>query len=238
MEAMVSKKTGDEGGGTAGVRRRMPPEERREAIAATARDLALTEGLQNLTHRNIAAKLGVTHALVVHYEPSIESLRLRVYQDLLQTEFMTVDSQVARHPKAMHKLSELIRVTSRPGREDFAGVWLDGWSLGRRHPETAEAVRHMMDRWQAMVAAILEQGESDGEFNVPGADSCAWEIIALLDGFNAHTIVGYRDPGQYRERVAAPIEARLNVAPGTLIKDPPPPLQKPADGSPRHQEEQ
>lgn len=234
----MSKKAGDEGGGTAGVRRRLSPEKRREAIAATAQQLALTEGLQNLTHRNIAARLGVTHALVVHYEPSIESLRLRIYLDLLQTEFVTVTSHVARYSKAVHKLSELIRLTSRPGREDYAGVWLDGWSLGRRHPETADAVRLMMDRWQAMVAAILEQGMSDGDFDVPCADSCAWEIIALLDGFNAHTIVGYRDPGQYRERISAPIEARLNVPPGTLTKDPPPPMQKPADGAPRQQEEQ
>lgn len=238
MDTTVSKKTAEGGGATAGVRRRLSPEKRREAIAVTAQQLALTDGLQNLTHRNIAAKLGVTHALVVHYEPSIESLRLRVYQDLLQTEFMTVTSQVARYPRAVHKLSELIRLTSRPGREDYAGVWLDGWSLGRRHPETAHAVRHMMDRWQAMVAAILEQGTSDGDFDVPGADSCAWEIIALLDGFNAHTIVGYRDPGQYRERISAPIEARLNMTPGTLTEDPPPPLQKPVDGSPQQQEEQ
>ena len=234
----MGKKTGDAGGGTAGVRRRLSPEKRREAIAAAAQQLALTEGLQNLTHRNVAAKLGVTHALVVHYEPSIESLRLRVYQDLLQSEFAAVSSQVARHPRAVHQLSELIRLTSRPGREDYAGVWLDGWSLGRRHPETADAVRHMMDRWQAMVAAILEQGDSDGDFDVPGADGCAWEIIALLDGFNAHTIVGYRDPRQYRERIAAPIEARLNVTPGTLTENPPSPRQKPADGAPQQQEEQ
>ena len=234
----MSKRTGDENGGTVGVRRRLPPEKRRKAIAVTAQQLALTEGLQNLTHRNIAARLGVTHALVVHYEPSIESLRLRVYQDLLQAEFVTLTSHVARYPTAVHKLSELIRLTSRPGREDYAGVWLDGWSLGRRHPETADAVRLMMDRWQAMVAAILEQGNSHGDFDVPGADGCAWEIIALLDGFNAHTIVGYRDPGQYRERIAAPIEARLNMIPGTLTKEPPPPPQKPADGAPRQQEEQ
>lgn len=234
----MSKKSGNEGGGTAVARRRMSPARRREAIAATACQLALTEGLQNLTHRNIAAQLGVTHALVVHYEPSIESLRLRVYQELLRAEFETVESHVAGYPDAVHKLSEVIRLMSRPGREDYAGVWLDGWSLGRRHQETADTVRAMMDRWQAMVAAILELGTSEGVFDVPDADSCAWEIIALLDGFNAHTVVGYRDREQYRARIAAPIEARVNVAPGTLNENSSPLPQEPTNDSPPQQEEQ
>lgn len=198
-------------------RRRLSPEERREAITAAACQLALREGLQNLTHRNIAAQLGVTHALVVHYEPDIEQLRTRIYEVLLQQELDDVRSMVDQHTGSLPKLVELIRLMSRPGREEFAGVWLDGWSIGRRHEQTAAVVRTMMDRWQDMVSRILNHGIADREFTLSDPDDCAWEIIALLDGFNAHTIVGYRNLGHYRMRIAAPIEARLSLQPGTLL---------------------
>lgn len=204
------------GSGGPGSRRRLNREERLEEIRAVAQAQALSSGLQQLTHRSIAAELGVTHALVVHYEPDIESLRARTCEALLMGEFDEVVGTLNGDADPVSNLSRVIGLMSRPGREDFAGVWLDGWSLGRRDAAAARAVRALMDRWQGLVANMLSRGTGAGVFADVDPQECAWEIIALLDGLSAHTLVGYGDPQHYSARVAAPVEARLGLARGTL----------------------
>ena len=202
--------------GTSGPRRRLSRTDRLEEIRAVARTQALRAGLQQLTHRSIAAELGVTHALVVHYEPDIESLRARTCEALLAGEFAEVVDALDADADPVIRLGRVIGLMSSPGREEFAGVWLDGWSLGRRDAGAAQVVRSMMDRWQDLVAGLVSRGIDSGAFADVDPQECAWEIIALLDGLSAHTLVGYGDPQHYSARVAAPVEARLGMAPGTL----------------------
>ncbi|GEC98299.1 transcriptional regulator [Kocuria varians] len=200
----------------ASPRRRLSSEQRREQILNTAEAQVLRSGLQHLTHRGIASELGVTHALVVHYEPDMGALRARVCESLLLAEYDETCARLASVPDAVAGVRELIALMSRPGREEMAAVWLDGWSLGRRHGPTAEVMRQMMDRWQGFVAELVSRGIAAGEFADVDAQACAWEAIALLDGLNAHTLVGYGDRSHYTERVAAPMEARLGLPHGTL----------------------
>lgn len=198
------------------ARRRLSPHQRRQAIWTAARDVVLSDGLQNLTHRSVAGRLRVTHALVVHYEPDIEALRVRVCAALLTEEFGQTRDRLAMHESAVSQLAELVRLLSRTGREDLAGVWLDAWSLGRRSPVLAGTVRGLMDSWQALVTGIVAAGRARDEFEISDPEACAWELIALLDGLNAHTMVSYGDPADYRFRIAALLEARLKLPPGTL----------------------
>lgn len=208
-----------DGPGTMRARTRLSPTERREHICIAACDLALTEGLQNVTHRSVAVRLGVTHALVVHYETDIEALRTRVCSRLLIGEMDEINAQLMRCETAVARLAQLIRILSCTGREEFAGLWLDAWSLGRRSPAMAEQIRAIMDKWQDMVTGIIMAGVARTEFSVADPEACAWEFIALLDGLNAHAIVSYGDPADYRQRLAAPLESRLGMAPGTLTQD-------------------
>lgn len=192
-------------------RRRRSAAERRSSIDAAARDLALADGLQNITHRSIAGHLGITHTLVVHHAPDMGALRIRACEALLCEEYDAMDALASPHPSAIAQLSVLIRALGRTGREDYAGVWLDAWSIGRRDPSMARTVRSAMDAWQALIAAILTVGAENEEFSVDDPGACAWEFIALLDGLNAHTLVAYGDPADYPARLAAPLAARLSL---------------------------
>ncbi|MGO1399010.1 MAG: TetR family transcriptional regulator C-terminal domain-containing protein [Brevibacterium yomogidense] len=200
-------------------RRRLSAAKRRASIDGAAQDLALADGLQNITHRSIAGHLGITHTLVVHHASDIGDLRVRACEALLREEYETAEALTADAPRATDQLVALIRELGRTGREDRAGVWLDGWSIGRRDPLMARAVRTAMDAWQALIVAILVDGAEHGEFSVDDPRAAAWEFIALLDGLNAHMLVAYGDPTDYPARLAAPLAARLSL-PTKALFDP------------------
>lgn len=191
--------------------------QRRASIDAAARALALTDGLQNLTHRSIAKHLGITHTLVVHHAPDVGEVRVRACGALLDEEYAAMEALAAPHHGAVARLSALIHALGRPGREEHAGVWFDGWSIGRRDEKMAQTVRDAMDAWQGFITRILTDGIRRGEFSVEDPQACAWEFIALLDGLNAHTLVAYGDPADYPARLAAPLAGRLSIPAASLI---------------------
>lgn len=196
--------------------RRLSRAQRHQQIRDTAASQALRGGLQQLTHRGIASALGVTHALVAHYEPDMEALRAHVCGALLQEEFEYLQQHLEAVSDPVEGARTLIRLMSSPERSAHAAVWLDGWSLGRRHADMATVMRAMMQSWQELVSGLVSRGVASGAFANVDARACAWEAIALLDGLNAHMLVGYGRRGEYTERIAVPWEARLGLAPGTL----------------------
>lgn len=224
------------GTGTAsGKRRRLSAVERRAAIAAAAQELALADGLQNLTHRSIAGHLGITHTLVVHHAADMGEVRAHACEALLREEFEDCEALTAPHATAVGRLAVLIDTLSRTGREDHSSVWLDGWSIGRRDPRMARTIRSAMDMWQEFIAAILTAGAEDGEFTVDDPQAVAWEFIALLDGLNAHTLVAYGDPADYAARLAAPLAARLCL-PAEALTGAPDPDGRAATARTHHEE--
>lgn len=227
--------TGTRAGPTtkAGRRRRLSAAQRRSSIDAAAQELALADGLQNVTHRSIAGLLGITHTLVVHHAADMGELRAHACEALLREEFETCEALAAPHTTAVMQLSVLIDALSRTGREDHSSVWLDGWSIGRRDPRMARTIRSAMDTWQEFIAAILIAGASRDEFSVDDPQGAAWEFIALLDGLNAHTLVAYGDPADYPARLAAPLAARLSLPAEALTS----PTTAAGPRSPTHHEE-
>src|SRR4051794_21027519 len=56
------------------ARSRKRPEERREEILSAAAAIALDEGLERITLRAVAGRLGVRPGLISHYFPAAEGL--------------------------------------------------------------------------------------------------------------------------------------------------------------------
>lgn len=197
-------------------RQRMSPKDRLASIKEAAQQQALKEGLQTLTHRSLAARLGVSHSLIVHYISDLAELRAQTYSKLILAELSSIQVSVAPAPTAIGKLTELIGLLSVTGREETASLWLDGWTIGRLDALMAAEVRAAMLAWQDFIEEILNMGVEAGDFDVDDVSGCAWEIIALFDGLNSHMLVAFGAPEEYRFRIAAPIESRLHLQPGTL----------------------
>lgn len=197
-------------------RQRMSPRDRVAAIEEGARQQALEAGLQALTHRSLATRLGVSHSLIVHYISDLEEFRAQTYSKLILAELSSIERAVAPVPTGIGKLVELVRLLSVTGREETASLWLDGWTIGRLNALMAAEVRSAMHAWQDFIEELLSAGVHAGEFEIDDVSGCAWEIIALFDGLNSHMLVAFGAPNEYKLRMAAPIESRLGLQPGTL----------------------
>jgi AcrR family transcriptional regulator len=200
-------------GGTKRARR--SPAQRRDEIARAAVALALDDGLSAITLRAVAARTGVTSALVAHYVPGMEELVASTFTAVVDAELAEV-AALSASGGAVARLAALLRTLLDGTRDDVTLVWVEAWALGRRSEPLAAAVRDAMDRWQATLARLVESGIAEGAFHVDDAADAAWQLLGMIDGVNAQSLVrwgGAPDRSALMERAA---EGLLGLASGAL----------------------
>ena len=87
--------------------RRLPPEERERSIVDAAVSLAGESGLEALTVRAVAARVGVTPALVAHYRPVMESFVAEVFTTIVAAER---DEVIASYDPSVDLRTNLLRL--------------------------------------------------------------------------------------------------------------------------------
>ncbi|HEU4807997.1 MAG TPA: TetR family transcriptional regulator C-terminal domain-containing protein, partial [Homoserinimonas sp.] len=179
---------------------RLAPAVRAAEILDAARAIALEGGLNAVTLRSVATRVGVTPALIAHYEPSMDALLATTFTSIVQSELAEVIERLAHEPTPTDALRRLINTLLEPERQETTAIWVDAWSLGRRNDVISDAVRVQMDAWQDFVVAIVQAGIDSGEFTTNEPDAVAWQLIGMIDGLNAQSLVRYRD-AQSRSRL-------------------------------------
>ncbi len=202
---------------------RKSPHERSAEIEDAARAIALAGGLTTVTLRSVAASVGVTPALVAHYQPSMEALVASTFTAVVAAELADVATLLAPFPTATERLSQLIDTLQDGSRDDLTLVWVDAWSLGRRSEVLAAAVRTQMDAWEALITAVLVAGRDAGEFTTDDPDTVAWQLLGMIDGLNAQSLVHYRDAPSRGRLIAHAIEHELGLPTGALTSPEPTP---------------
>ncbi|MGO4536473.1 TetR/AcrR family transcriptional regulator [Leifsonia sp. 2MCAF36] len=195
---------------------RRPPEERRAELATAARDLALDDGLAAVTLRAVAARAGVTPALVAHYNPAMDELVASAFAAVVGAELTEVRILLARADDATGRLTLLLRTLLDGTRDDVTLVWVEAWALGRRNEALAAAVRAQMDAWQALILAIVEEGVADSAFITDDPAQTAWQLLGMIDGLNAQALVRWGAAGDRAPVLARAVEGMLGVARGTF----------------------
>ncbi|TFV95332.1 TetR/AcrR family transcriptional regulator [Leifsonia flava] len=195
---------------------RKSAEERAAEIRTGARDVALEGGLWAVTLRSVAARVGVTPALVAHYQPNMEVLVADTFTAVVAAEMAEVAGIVEPYTSPTDRLAALIHTLIETARDDVTTVWLDGWSLGRRSAPLATAVRAQMDAWQHLVLGIVDDGCSTGEFTASDPQTVAWHLLGMVDGLSAQGLVSYRDPAARGRLVTDALEHALGLPSGAL----------------------
>lgn len=198
------------------VRTRKAPAQRAAEIIAAATTLAREHGLSALTLRAVAERAGVTPALVAHYQPSMEDLVARVYTDLVAEEVREVGALLAAEPDPAARIVRLIETLLDGTREDLTVVWVEGWAMARRNEPLAGAVRLQMSTWHRLVEGVVAEGHAAGEFTTEEGPDAAWQLIGMIDGLNAQSLVRESDPATAIAQLSRAAETLLGARPGTL----------------------
>ncbi|HET8927647.1 MAG TPA: TetR family transcriptional regulator C-terminal domain-containing protein [Microbacterium sp.] len=220
--------------GTAAPRRspRRSPEQRRAQIAAAARELALDEGLAAVTLRAVAARAGVTPALVAHYMPSMDDLVAATFAAVVGAELdelRGLQASVAPVPR----LAAVLRSVLDGTRDDVTLVWIEAYALGRRSEPLAQAVRAAMDRWQRMLRDLLADGVAAGAFRIADPADAAWQLLGMIDGLNAQALVRWGGASDRSALLLHAVEGMLDLSRGILTAPAPAPAPaRPQKGTP------
>ncbi len=201
--------------------RRLPPEQRERSIVDGAIALARESGLEALTLRAVAAKVGVTPALVAHYRPVMEAFVAEVFTAIVAAER---DEVIASYDPALDLRANLLRLIETlldDARDDVAMVWVQSWALGVRNEALAARVRAEMDLWQTALEELISGALAETSGAGVDAASSAWMLLAMVDGMSAHSLVRWapRDRAALARRTLAAVldvSAETTAAPAGI----------------------
>lgn len=208
----------------------MSPEERDQSILDGAIGLARESGLESLTVRAVAARVGVTPALVAHYRPGMDTFVADVFGLIVAAEREEVIAAFDDTDDLRESLLRLIETLLDADRDDVTLIWVQAWALGARNDALAARVRQEMDGWQSALEQIFARAAAAGAIAAGRADTAAWLLLAMVDGMNAHSLVKWapRDRADLARRALAAVldsatpEAEVTGSRSTVSHSPDP----------------
>ena len=164
-------------------RSRKRPEERREEILAAAAAVALEEGLERITLRAVADRLGVRPGLITHYFPAAENLVLEAFtRAAVQERELFFPAEGGPTGRLAHFLAHIEHGASLP----LARLWLNARHLSRFTPALDVLLQEQDALDHARLAAIIQDGIAAGEFADVDATAASIRILIAVDGAGSY----------------------------------------------------
>lgn len=131
------------------ARRRLSPEESRVAALEAARALLIEDGPQAVTLKAVAARIGRTHANLLHHFGSAAGLQKALVASIAEAVTSKIGEAVLRARSTDHDLREVVDLTFDAFDREGAGA-LASWMLltGNRDAldPILEAIHRLVDR--------------------------------------------------------------------------------------------
>jgi AcrR family transcriptional regulator len=179
---------------------------RRPEILDAAVEELLERGYDGVRLADVAARIGATKAMPLHYWRSREALLDEAlvhadegFQAALEAELATLATPVER-------LGHLLR---RSAVEDTAAglwpLWFELWRRALRSSELREAHARQERRYREVIAELVREGRASGAFPEGEPDDVALVLSALMDGVAVAVVLG--DPEFDAERTGRLLRA-------------------------------
>ncbi|MBD8044775.1 TetR/AcrR family transcriptional regulator [Arthrobacter sp. Sa2BUA2] len=162
---------------------RKHPDARRAEILAAAASIALADGLEGITLRAVAARLGVRPGLISHYYPAAEDLVVAAFARAVS------DEREDLFPDEGDPFTRVACLISRNEGErwrELSQLWLNARHLCRFSPALAEAVQVQEEVTHRRLVLLIEDGVAAGNFTVADPGVASSRILAAIDGVGTY----------------------------------------------------
>jgi AcrR family transcriptional regulator len=162
---------------------RKPPHERRAEIVDEAAKIALADGLERITLRAVAERLGVRPGLISHYFPAVETLVGAAFVLAVAQER---EDLIPAGGDPLSRMAHMIERVEGDSAVALARLWLNARHLCRFSPHLAEVLEEQEHLYRERLMALIEEGVASGHFATGDSFRACVRILVAMDGVGAY----------------------------------------------------
>jgi AcrR family transcriptional regulator len=161
---------------------------RRPQLLTAAAEVIAERGFAATRIADVAERAGTSAAGVLYWFESRDELLAEALTFAEETFAERLRAQLAHLSCPSERLVALIE--NSVGDDDDWKLWIELWTRARRDPQIAASRQRLDDRWRALIAEVVRDGQSHGDFKGPDPDRAALELSALMDGLAVQVALG------------------------------------------------
>lgn len=152
--------------------------ERKKQILDAAMSIALDDGLNTLTVRNLAQKASLSVGLIHHHFKTIQELKCEVFMQLI---YKNLDiSELDENLSLREKILWALGFTESEDELPYIRLWNDAEKNSHISPEFNKVFLIAIEEWHKLVKKILEVASLKN--HQENLDDMAWQLIGLTLG--------------------------------------------------------
>ncbi len=161
-----------------------------EILRATIAEIA-GRGLASFRVTDVAARLGISSALVFYHFESKERLVSAAYEFAAEVDLAALSELSGAPGTAASRLRSILKFYLPTGDTLSWELWIDAWSAALRLPEVRATSRTLDRKWTDEVARAISAGVATGEFVCAEPQAAAWRLTALIDGLAIQLVANH-----------------------------------------------
>lgn len=190
-------------------RKRVSPQESRAAALAAARELLKADGAAAVTLQSVAARIGRTHANLLHHFGSAAGLQKALAEDIALTVSASIEGAIEQRRRGQATEQHVIDAMFDAFRREGAGE-LIGWIALTRQRDALEPVIATIER-------IIRTMRVAGDTRPVERMTLGLTLLAIGDSLAGNEIA--RACGQSREAVREIAAVQVEALAGEALRD-------------------
>jgi AcrR family transcriptional regulator len=159
---------------------------RRDHMLQAALAVIGERGFPETRIADVAERAGTSPALVIYYFKTKDNLLTEAMRYAEDSWYDLGARRMAAIDSAAKRLEEIVAMSCLPQADaelpESWTLWLDLWAQSVRHPEVARVREEFDNHWREVIAAVVRDGQENGEFGPTDAADFSVTLSALLDG--------------------------------------------------------
>lgn len=165
----------------------------KDLIKKAALNLFKEKGLNNVSTRDLNARLNISRSHMYHYYSNWDELKLDAIKMMLKDDVNDYLLKL-KERKAGTISEELLFFLDYLLPDAPSSHWvlyLEIWPLSARDQRYADLIHANLMQWNDIVEDIITRGIEVGEFTSANSQVSARQIAAVLDGYSSMIILDY-----------------------------------------------